>query len=67
MPIRLRAAYGSLRNNRTRVRNTWTLAEMESTFLKDIGISRVEIYFSVLASDNSRSAQQAFKELNAGG
>jgi hypothetical protein len=40
---------------------------MESTFLKDIGISRVEIYFSVLASDDSRSAQQAFKELNAGG
>ena len=47
MPTRLRAAYVSFRSNRARVRNTCTLAAMGNTFLKDIGISRVEIDFPV--------------------
>jgi uncharacterized protein YjiS (DUF1127 family) len=47
MPIALRTVYNAFSRNRTRVRNTWTLAAMENDFLKDIGVSRVEIHFPV--------------------
>ena len=50
MPTRFRAAYISFRSNRTRARNTWTLAATGNYFLKDIGISRVEIDFPVETS-----------------
>ena len=39
MPTSFRAAYISFRSNRTRARNTWTLAEMGNHFLKVIGVS----------------------------
>ena len=67
MPIRLRATYGSIRSNRTQVRNTWTLAEMENAFLKDIGISRVEIQFAVRTFDNPLSFPMSAREAKAGG
>jgi uncharacterized protein YjiS (DUF1127 family) len=44
---RIRAAYHSLRDHRTRIRVARTLAAMEDTFLRDIGISRAEIHYSV--------------------
>ena len=43
---RIRAAYRSLRDHRTRIRGGRNLAAMEDAFLKDIGISRAEIYYS---------------------
>ena len=60
MPTRLKAAYVSFRSNRTRVRNTWTLAAMENAFLKDIGVSRVEIDFPV------SQLLETFRKANAG-
>ena len=44
---RIRAAYRSLRDHRTRIRAGRNLAAMEDAFLKDIGISRAEIHYSV--------------------
>ena len=43
---RIRAAYRSLRDHRTRIRAGRNLAAMEDAFLKDIGISRAEIHYS---------------------
>jgi uncharacterized protein YjiS (DUF1127 family) len=40
---RMQAAYHIFQDNRARRRTAWNLAEMEDAFLKDIGISRVEI------------------------
>ena len=40
---RMQAAYHIFEDNRARRRAAWKLAEMEDAFLKDIGISRVEI------------------------
>ena len=44
---RIRAAYRSLRDHRTRIRAGRNLAAMEDAFLWDIGISRAEIHYSV--------------------
>ena len=44
---RIRAAYRSLRDHRTRIRAGRNLAAMEDAFLRDIGISRAEIHYSV--------------------
>jgi uncharacterized protein YjiS (DUF1127 family) len=44
---KIRAAYRSLRDHRTRIRASRHLAAMEDAFLKDIGISRAEIHYSV--------------------
>jgi uncharacterized protein YjiS (DUF1127 family) len=47
---RIRAAYRSLRDDRTRMRAGRNLAAMEDAFLKDIGISRAEIHYCVAHS-----------------
>ena len=44
---RIRAACRSLWDHRTRIRAGRNLAAMEDAFLRDIGISRAEIHYSV--------------------
>ena len=44
---RMRAAYHSFLDYRVRRRAVRTLAALEDTLLKDIGISRSEIHFAV--------------------
>jgi uncharacterized protein YjiS (DUF1127 family) len=55
MPTALRAVYNAFSSSRTRVRNTWILAAMENDFLKDIGVSRVEIHFPVRSVLDARA------------
>ena len=58
---RIRAAYRSLRDHRTRIRAGRNLAAMEDAFLKDIGISRAEIHYSVARVGMVLKARLSFR------